>query len=144
MELETIQSPFVPKPDRRARIPEPPPVRLLTVEDAHLPAPAGAEIDLDEFYVKLLGFERQAYAEFPIYRAENFRLHFDVLEPPIEREDFRPLRVEVSSLVETEQKLMDSQIEYTHQRGLMAGQESLSLLDPAGNWVQITEGRRIR
>lgn len=143
MELESVQIPFVPKPDRRARIPEPPPVRLVTVDDAHLPAAAGAEVQLDEFYGKLLGFERQPASEFPVYRAENFRLLFDVLEPPIVREDFRPLRIEVPSLESTEQKLIDAEIEYSRQRGLMPGQESLVLLDPAGNWVEITEGRAI-
>jgi hypothetical protein len=144
MELEFVQTPFVAQPDRRRRVPEPPPVRLLTVDDAHLPAPAGAEIQLDGFYRDLLGFERQCDSEFPVYRAENFRLWFDVVEPPIARVDFRPLRIEVPSIAETEQKLVDGQIEYSHQRGLMAGQESLVLLDPAGNWVEITEGGTIR
>lgn len=144
MELESVQTPFVSQPDRRARIPEPPPVRLLTVDDAHLPAAAGAELQLDEFYAKLLGFERQPDSEFPIYRAENFHLLFDVLEPPISRDDFRPLRIEVPSLAATEQKLIDAEIEYARQRSLTPGQEGLILLDPAGNWVEITEGRMFR
>ena len=57
MELEPLSTPFVPAADHRPRIPEPPPVRLLTVDDAHLPAPAGIEVDLDGFYVQLFGFE---------------------------------------------------------------------------------------
>jgi hypothetical protein len=144
MELDPVETSFVLKADRRARIPEPPPVRLGTVDDAHLPAPAGAEIQLDDFYVNLLQFEREADREFPIYRAENFRLVFDVLEPPIARDDFRPVRIEVPSLQATEQKLLDAEMEYTRQRGLMPGDQSLVLLDPAGNWVEIHEGRQIR
>jgi catechol 2,3-dioxygenase-like lactoylglutathione lyase family enzyme len=144
MELEPIDKPFVPATDRRPRIPEPPPVRLLTVDDAHLPGPAGIEVELDAFYVTLLGFERDATGEFPVYRAENFRVLFDILEPPIARGDFRPLRIEVPSVNAAEQKLMDAGIEYTRQRGLLAGQESLALLDPAGNWVEINEGRPVR
>jgi catechol 2,3-dioxygenase-like lactoylglutathione lyase family enzyme len=144
MELDSVETSFVPQADRRARIPEPPPVRLVTVDDAHLSAPAGAEVQLNDFYVNVLQFERQADCEFPVYRAENFRLVFDVLEPPISRDDFRPIRIEVPSLQTTEQKLIDAGANYTRQRGLMPGDESLVLLDPAGNWVEITEGRTIR
>ena len=32
-------------------------------------------------------------------------------------------------------------MEYTRQRGLNLGEESLVLLDPAGNWVEIVEMR---
>ncbi|HEY2587829.1 MAG TPA: hypothetical protein VGI81_18940 [Tepidisphaeraceae bacterium] len=144
MELDPVDKPFVPATDRRPRMPEPPPVRLLTVDDAHLPAPAGIEVDLDGFYVGLFGFERDEKSEFPVYRAENFRLIFDILEPPIARDDFRPLRIEVPSLEAAEQKLIEAEIEYTRQRALLPGRESLALLDPAGNWVEINEGRPVR
>jgi hypothetical protein len=117
---------------------------LVTIDDAHLPAPAGTEIELDGFYSTLLCFERQVDSEFPIYRAENFRLIFDVLEPPIARETMRPVRIEVPSLRTTLQKLVDAKMEFTWQRGLLAGQECIVLLDPAGNWVEISEGRQIR
>jgi hypothetical protein len=143
MELDSVEIPFLPKADRRARIPEPPPVRLVTVDDVHLPSPAGAEIALDNFYVGLLEFERQVGSEFPVYRAENFRLIFDVLEPPISRDDFRPIRVEVPSLQTTEQKLIDAEIDYTRQRGLTPGDQTLVLRDPSGNWVELHEGRQI-
>jgi len=144
MQLETVETSFVLSPDPRPRIPEPPPVRLVAIDDVHLPAPAGAEIELDNFYVTLLCFERQADLEFPIYRAENFKLIFDVLEPPIARETMRPVRIEVPSLRTTEQKLVDARMEFSWQRGLLPGQEALVLLDPAGNWVEISEGRQIR
>jgi catechol 2,3-dioxygenase-like lactoylglutathione lyase family enzyme len=143
MDLDPVENPFVPATDRRLRIPEPPPVRLLTVDDARLPAPAGIEVELDAFYVGLFGFERDTKSEFPTYRAENFRLIFDVLEPPIIRDDFRPLRFAVPSLEAAEKKLLDAEIEYTRQRALLPGQESLALLDPAGNWIEISEGRTV-
>src|SRR5688572_7744007 len=44
--------------DRRPRMPEPLPVRVLAVEDVRLPATAGLEPQLDDFYVGLFGFER--------------------------------------------------------------------------------------
>ena len=43
------------------------------------------------FYVGLLSFERDADDSVVVYHAENFRLIFDVLEPPIERDTMRPL-----------------------------------------------------
>ncbi|HSU65957.1 MAG TPA: hypothetical protein VLJ39_03745 [Tepidisphaeraceae bacterium] len=144
MELESPTSPFTPKFDPRPRVPEPPPVRLATIADAHLPAAAGSEPQLDAFYVGLFSFEREPSSEFPVYRSETFRLLFDILEPPIRRDDLRPLRIEVPSLRTTEQKLLDAEIEYTRQRGLLAGQESLALLDPAGNWLEIAEWRELR
>jgi len=138
MELEQPDDSIALTPDQRPRIPEPPPVRLLAVADVRLPAPAGAERQLDQFYVDLLNFEREADSQFPIYRAENFCLIIDVLEPPIRRDDLRPLQIEVLSLPLLERKLIDGQVEYTHRRGLLPGQEALILLDPAGNWIEIT------
>lgn len=75
----------------------------------------------------------------PVYLADNFALRFDILEVLIERETFRPLIVEVPSLAEAEAKLIEAEIEYTRQRGINLGEESLVLLDPGGNWVEIVE-----
>jgi len=77
----------------------------------------------------------------PVYFADNFAIRFDVLEAPVERDTFRPLTVEVPSLAEAEAKLIEAEMEYTRQRGLNLGEESLVLLDPAGNWVEIVEMR---
>jgi catechol 2,3-dioxygenase-like lactoylglutathione lyase family enzyme len=77
----------------------------------------------------------------PIYLADNFAIRFDILEAPVERDTFRPLTVEVPSLAEAEAKLIEAEMEYTRQRGLNLGEESLVLLDPAGNWVEIVEMR---
>jgi hypothetical protein len=172
------------------------PVRLVSVDDVRLPAPAGAERELDAFYVVLLGFEREDVElkrprpraepllggarrgatapplvlglrdreqnsspappgaadpwqapegpegpEGPVYRADNFRLRFQTLEPPVVRDGLRAQGIEVPSLAEAEAKLIEAEIEYTWERGLMPGRESLLLQDPAGNWVELVESR---
>ena len=172
--------------DRRARMPEPLPVKVLAVEDVRLPATAGLESQLDDFYVGLLGFERvdvelprprlkvepmpgvreegrewptirrgrsglppalfggdRPHTLGPVYRAENSRVHFDLVEGLVERESLRPLGVEVPSLAEAEGKLTAAETEYVRQRGVTPGQESLLLTDPAGNWIELVEMRAV-
>lgn len=143
MELEPSTN-FEPVIDRRRRIEEPLLVKLVTVNDARLPARLGQEPDLDALYVEILGFQRDAAGEGLVYRADNFRLRFDLVEGMVRHLDMRPLGIEVMpSLGEVERKLIEVEIEYTRQRGLAPGQESLVLIDPAGNWLEITQYRRI-
>src|SRR6476646_6966161 len=123
-ELETPETNFKPKADRRVRIPEPLPVRLIAVADVRLSAPAGIETELDDFYVVMLGFERVESLAEPTYRAENFMLSFAIEEPPVVHDSLRPLGIEIPSLGEAEKKLIDAEMEYTRQRGLTPGQES--------------------
>jgi hypothetical protein len=190
-------------PDRRPRVPEPLPVRLVAVDDVRLPATAGLERELDAFYVDLLGFAREggpprprrpvepplgmspepgrltalppmglglrhreelrreeartavatvqpaasptapADRAGPVYEADNFRLRFEIVEGLVVRESLRPLGIEVPSLAEAEAKLLGAEIEHTRQRGLAPGQESIVLLDPAGNWVELVEMRLV-
>jgi hypothetical protein len=148
-------------------MPEPPPVRLVAVDDVRLPASSGVESDLDSFYVMLLGFEREDVEvkrptpriaapatprvrqtepsletpPGPVYRAENFRLRFQTVEPPVVHPSLRPQGIEVRSISETEAKLTEAEIEYSRERALVPGQESLLLQDPAGNWLALTESR---
>jgi hypothetical protein len=147
IELEGTPGDFQPSRDDRPIIPEPLPVRLIAVEDVRLPAPADVEEQLDAFYVGLLEFERTADAAAAgeiAYRSENFTLRFDVIPGiAIVRESLRPLGVEVLSLSGTERKLLDRELEYVRQRGVTPGTESLLLLDPAGNWVEISQARRV-
>jgi len=143
IELADPTGPFKSAPDTRPRMPEPLPVKLVTIEHAHLPAAAGREPQLDEFYVGLLGFERKPPLESLVYRAENFDLAFDVLEPPLERDTMRPLGIEVRSLAELAAALIDRQIEHIRQRGLLPGHDSILLQDPAGNWISLTESRPV-
>src|SRR3954454_25158749 len=134
MELEKSSFTFKPVADQRPRVPEPLPVRLIAVADMRIESAAGLERQLDAFYVRLLGMERvPPSGDEIVYRAENFDLYIDVLEPPVMREDYRPLRVEVRSLPQAEMKLIEAEIPYVRQKGLLPGQETLSLQDPAGN-----------
>src|SRR6266480_3944167 len=115
MELEPSAHVVLPAADCRPLIPEPLPVRLLTVDDATLHAAAGLEVPLDEFYVGLLKFERDDEPGLA-YRADNFRLCFVIT---------------------------DRKLDYTRQRGVTPGEERLVLQDPAGNWVEVVEYRVI-
>jgi hypothetical protein len=144
MELEPARLQFRPTIDRRPRVPEPLPVRLVTVDDARLPAAAGLERALDAFYVGLLGFERRPpTGDDIVYRADNFCLQIDVKEPPLRRDDLRPLGVEVPSLSELEPKLAEAKVEYTRQRGLLPGEECIVMVDPAGNWLEVVDRRAL-
>lgn len=144
IELEPTPGDFAPRTDPRPRIPEPLPVRLVSVEDVRLPASAGLERQLDEFYVDLLRFERDPDDPHRIsYRADNFHLHFDIHEGLIHRETVRPLGIEIPSLSAVEHVLAEREIEYTRQKGLAPGQQLLTLPDPAGNWVELFEMRSL-
>ena len=142
--LAETREAFAAPTDRRPRMPEPLPVRLVTVDDAHLLAGARSEPDLDAFYVGILGFEREPGEATLAYRAENFRLIFKMMEPPVIHDGMRPLGIDVLSLFEAEQKLIDAEIDYVRQKALMPGLESLLLQDPAGNWIELTASPAIR
>jgi hypothetical protein len=143
MELEESSTPFEPVDDKRPLMLEPPPVRLIAVADCTLPAIAGQEPDLDRFYIALLKFEREDVEDAIVYRAENFRLRFAVIERPITRQDLRPLGITVPSLAGLIEELRVLEIDFEHLRGLTVGAESILMKDPAGNLVQIGETQRI-
>jgi hypothetical protein len=144
IKLEPSRGPFAPPRDQRPNVPEPPPVRLVAVEDVHVPAVSGLAPQLDAFYADLLRFARELGEASLTYRAENVRLVFDVQRPPVEREDFRAVMIEVPVLADVEKKLVELESEYERQRGLLPGHDHLVLRDPAGNWVAIGEMREIR
>jgi hypothetical protein len=142
MELEPSANVTLPRADRRPLIPEPIPVRLVTVDDAELIALAGLEHELDDFYIGLLRFERDASGELA-YQAENFRIKFAISETLPERDNLRPLLIEVPRLSEIEHQLVEAEIDYTRQPGLMPGETRLLVQDPAGNWIELTEYRTL-
>ena len=133
-----------PVADRRPRMDEPLPVRLVAVADVTLPVIAGLEVDLDRFYVGLLEFLRDPDPRQLIYHADNFALRFVVQELLPQRGEYRPVQIEVQSLTVAEHKLIEAKLEYVRQRTLTPGQDSLVLLDPAGNWVELVEYRAVR
>jgi hypothetical protein len=133
-----------PRIDDRPRMDEPPPVSLIAVDDVRLPSPPGRDEELDAFYVALWEFERDPTQPGVVYRAENFRLRFEISsEEGIPRETLRPLGIAVNSLTDARRKLIELELEYIEQLTLTPGQESLLLQDPAGNWIEIFESRRI-
>ena len=123
-------------------------MRLVAVKDVLLKAPAAATERLDAFYIGLLLFERDRHAEAAVraYRAENFRLVCELIEAEAVagREDYRPVGVELPSLADAELRLIDAELEYARQKSVMTGVESIVLLDPAGNWVELFERRELR
>jgi hypothetical protein len=146
IELDPVFGVFEAVEDPRPRIEEPPAVRLVAVDDCYLWAPAGLETQLDEFYVRLLGFEREEDEENEaglelVYRAENFRLRIEILERPIEREDLRALGVVVPSLRALRREMNEAEINFAFQRGFAPGMDHLLVRDPAGNSVTVGESR---
>jgi hypothetical protein len=146
MELEPASIDFKPIHDPRPRIEEPPPVRVVAVSDVVLPAPAGIERELDAFYVQLLGFIRDSStpAGRVRYQAENVGIVVEIKEPPIPRDRLRPVEIEIPSLAQTEQRLIDRELPYERLRALLTGRDSLLLQDPAGNWVALVDMNVLR
>src|SRR5437016_1983158 len=119
MELEEGTN-FTPTIDKRKFIPPPPPVALATIEDAELPPTTGLEADLDRFYVSLLQLDRDDRYDGVCYKAENFRVIFRFTERSIARDDMRTLGIVVRSLGDTMWKLIEAEIEFERERGLVA------------------------
>jgi hypothetical protein len=140
--LEEAAGTFAPVIDNRIRMEEPPPVRLVTVDDASLRMSPGLEPSLDDFYVTLLEFEKEQKSP-PVYRAENYRLRFVPLDPLPARADMKPLAIEVRSLRDAEAKLLDREIEYEWERGLVPGDRRLLLRDPAANLIHLVESAAV-
>ncbi|MGA3065841.1 MAG: hypothetical protein ABSF29_03230 [Tepidisphaeraceae bacterium] len=139
MELELSTGTFTPRRDRRPRLEEPPPVRLVAIEDCRLPASAGLEQELDRFYAGLLRFQRLDDSDQLAYKAENQDLRFQIVEGPVTPREMRTLGIAVPSLAELTQRLNDAEIEFVRLQGLMPGTQSLMVYDPAGNPLEITE-----
>lgn len=144
MDLEEPTIPFDRAPDdKRPKMPEPPPVRLVAVEDVTLETTAADAQKLDEFYVGLLRFERDEKAAGIVYKAENARLMFEVMESPSTRDDMRAIGIEVPSLADLELLLVEREIPFNKERYLSPGHMTFLLRDPAGNWVRIGQVKRI-
>jgi catechol-2,3-dioxygenase len=146
VELEPAPSEFKPIVDRRRLAPEPLPVLLIAIEDVTLPAPAGFEPQLHDFYVGMLGFSdlSDSSKDKVVYGAENVNLRFDLQKDPAPREEYRTLGIQIESINELEHRLSDAQIEYERRRGMRSGSEMIVLRDPAGNWLELSEHAELR
>jgi hypothetical protein len=51
--------------------------------------------------------------------------------------------VEIPSLAALESRLIEAEQEYERQRGLLPGEISIVLTDPAGNWVEAVEMKSV-
>ena len=134
--------------DDRPKLPEPPPVAMVAVQDVQLPMIAGLEHRLDEFYRDLIGFERverQAdMGEGPVYRSANHDLVFHVLEVPDEGRGARPIGIQTSRYQDIVQRLIDMNVDFEVVRGVTAGAEELLMQDPAGNWIALSPVHEVR
>jgi hypothetical protein len=144
VELEPSRGEFRPVEDRRRRLDEPLPVRLVAVADVKMVTRPKDRPALDAFYLNLLEFEPMEVTNGLVYRSDNFNLCFEWIDQGPVVMDMKPVTIEVRSLAQIELKLIEAELEYTHQRGLLAGRDSLLLLDPAGNWVELVEILPIR
>ncbi len=140
MDLEESSIDFRLPEDKRPRIPEPLPIWLVAIDDVRLPAPIDIRGELDEFYVAVLGCAPDESADGDIvYRTDNLRLRFIPIQGLIERQTLRPTVLEVPSLALAERAIFEREIEYTRDRATTPGRDSLILLDPAGNWIELIE-----
>jgi len=143
MDLEDPSFDFVPSKDDRPRAWNPPPVTVVAIADVKLACSAGAGTSLDDFYVTVLGFELGHDPDRPVYRAENVRVVFEVFEGPVERDDFRPLQLQVRDLERVRLGLIERKMEFTSTHRLHTSDEVLFLPDPAGNYLEIVEFRPV-
>lgn len=126
--------------DQRPSVPEPPTVRLVAIADVRLSVRPSELPELDRLYVEVLGFERVVGpSSGTAFRAENAELIFNVSEPEQPRTHLRMIAVEVPSLATIEQRLLDRGIEFQWQKSLQPGHDSILVLDPGGNWIEVRE-----
>ncbi|MGN6627991.1 MAG: hypothetical protein ACTHLN_15335 [Tepidisphaeraceae bacterium] len=144
MELEEPTGTFRPLQDKRMPVPELPPVRLLAIDDIRLDTLAARESDLHAFYVGLLKFERDTKDPTCIaFKAERFRVCFDIVELPPTRDDYRAVQVEIPHFADFIEALHERQIDFEWQKGVSPGIELAFLQDPAGYWVSVGPIRKV-
>ena len=130
------------RPDLRRPMFEPPLVRVVAVSDVHLPAAIGREAELEAFYVGVLGFMLPREQDGSLaFAAENVSLVFDLGEPPVSYENLVPTMIEVPSLRALRQALIEREIGFETNHGLMPATEFVLLRDPAGNGLAISGWR---
>jgi hypothetical protein len=130
------------RPDLRRPMFEPPPVRVVAIDDVHLPAAVGRELDLEAFYVGVLRFTlTRSDGGALAFAAENVTLVFDLAEPPVDYENLSPTMIEVPSLRALREALIEREIGFQTNHGLMPATEFVLVRDPAGNGLAIAGWR---
>lgn len=158
IELEPSSGASV-RPDLRRPMFEPPPVRIIAVKDVHLPAAVGREAELEAFYVGVLRFGVKGATPYagellpgksaaarparqsddPLtFLAENVAITFDLAEPPVDYENLAPTMLEVPSLKNLRELLVERGIDYETMHGLMPATEHVIVRDPGGNLLAIS------
>jgi hypothetical protein len=130
---------------------QPLPVRLVAIEDVHVPCPAGVDHLLDAFYVDLLNMVRlndiddidENGVTVIRFRADNHVLHLHVEDRPVEHDALRPLIVELDDRASLMKKLIANHIHYEWVKGIAAGDDHVLLIDPAGNYVGVIHHVRV-
>lgn len=139
-----------PVHDLRPVMPEPPPVRVIAVENVTLVAPAKHARAIDHLMTAVLPLvkevpTRQADVDagaIGVYQAENVRVVYLAREepPPSPR---HILQLELADLRGLRQRLQDAEIEYELSKRLMPGDVRVAFLDAAGNPIEVLENRAI-
>ncbi len=140
--LEPAPVDFNPVVDPAKKLNEPIAVRLVSVADVTLLTLPGLHPAMDAFYGGLIGLQIESPGQ--CYRADNFRLNLKAVAGPIiERDDYRPILIQIMSLSEMEKLLVAREISYERVRGLYAGLRTFRVNDPAGNIIELMEARRL-
>lgn len=128
--------------DERRFMPEPPPVRVAAVADMMVSVKPVDAAMLTRIYCDLLGMVRDDddAGRLRVW-AENVAITFVPAEASPERQSVRPLGVEVPSLALLIERLLEAGVEYLRQKSVDAGDESILILDPGGNWIEVRESR---
>jgi len=144
MRVEDTAQPLKPVTDFRPRMPEPPVVRLISIDDVSIHATPATSALLDAFYIELLAFERDDDPAHAIaYRAEKNRLIVEVFDVVPPRDDFRPVQLATPLFDAFVRRITELEMPFEWQKGVAPGLETAFLQDPAGNWISVEPIRAV-
>lgn len=120
------------------------PPRLLAIDDVRLTAPGHARAALIEFYSQVLGFtpcEAGESGDCLVFRGtprSGPRLLIDLQTQVPAKPLRRQALLQVASLYEYAAVLNDARIAFEWSRGWFCYDRRIGLMDPAGNWIELT------
>lgn len=122
--------------------------RLLAVNDVHLTAPYGTRDALCRFYGELLGFRRveaghedALQVTFVGIPRSGPRLIIDLLEVSAAKPMRRQALVQFGTLAPLAEALTERGIVFEWSTGWFFFDRRIGLLDPAGNWIELTSSQ---